>query len=238
MKAKRPAISKKLENQVNDQCNYACANPKCRNPKTSRHELHHIDEDPTNNEIGNLILLCSGCHSDHHRGTVSTADVQLWKRMAESGYLPLPEQVRDPSRPLVTNNHGIVGQNVHVEKVTLNQSTGKSRTTPPLPGTIGADADKRDYANYLVKRYIEWRKIGIKKGIDRRKFSPASASSILSEGFASQTVNMIPSHRFFDWVTQAQKKIDNTIWGRTNQHRNYHPWEEHIQTRHGKTSQD
>jgi hypothetical protein len=44
---------------------------------------------------------------------------------------------------------------------------------------------------------------------------------------------MIPAHRFADWVPEAQKKIDNTIWGRQNPHRNYHTWEEHLAQRHG-----
>jgi hypothetical protein len=238
MKTKRSSIPKKLQNQVSDQCGYACANPKCRNPRSSRHQFHHIDENPENNVIGNLILLCAGCHSDHHQGTVSTSDILLWKRMAESGYLPAPTMPTGQFQPLVHENHGIVGHNVHVEKFTVNAPSRKSGSAPPLPGTIGADADMRDYANYLVKRYIEWRKKGIAHGTDRRKFSPAAASSVLAQGFGSQTVLMIPAHQFSEWVGAAQSKIDKTIWGRNNVHRNYHTWDEHLKTRHGTKNDD
>jgi len=31
-------------------------------------EVHHIDEDRTNNELSNLKLLCKSCHSKEHRG--------------------------------------------------------------------------------------------------------------------------------------------------------------------------
>lgn len=90
----------------------------------------------------------------------------------------------------------------------------------------------RDYANYLVKRYIDWRKKGITQGIDRRRFAPGSASSILAKGFGSQTVLMIRAHLFGDWVCEAQKKIDNTVWGKLNTHRNYHTWKEHLEERY------
>jgi 5-methylcytosine-specific restriction endonuclease McrA len=30
--------------------------------------VHHIDRNPGNNQPGNLIALCSGCHRRAHRG--------------------------------------------------------------------------------------------------------------------------------------------------------------------------
>jgi hypothetical protein len=103
------------------------------------------------------------------------------------------------------------------------------------PGLIEAEVDMRTYANYLVGRYIDWRKKG--QDIDGRRFSPGSAHGILGEGFGSPTsVLLIPQSRFFDWVSSAQAKIDRTAFGRINKvrkGRNFHSWEEHLAERHG-----
>ena len=33
-------------------------------------DIHHIDEDPTNNKLENLSILCAICHRDYHRGNL------------------------------------------------------------------------------------------------------------------------------------------------------------------------
>ena len=217
MKSKRRSIPKVLENQVRDQCGYACANPKCRRLNTSSHQIHHVDEDPSHSVLENLILLCANCHADHHNGIISEAEITTWKRMAQHGYLPLPAGSPSPKAPIMRDNFGVAAENMHVENLTVKSQKSKSGPTPLIPGTVGVNADMRDYANHLVKKYINWRKKGIASGTDRRSFSPGAASSILSEGFGSQTVLMIPDHRFLEWVPEAQKKIDNIVWGATKQ---------------------
>jgi hypothetical protein len=37
----------------------------CRNPQR-KIQIHHIDEDPSRNELSNLATLCGDCHSDAH----------------------------------------------------------------------------------------------------------------------------------------------------------------------------
>lgn len=37
----------------------------CRDP-ARKVEIHHIDNDPSNNQIGNLAVICKDCHSDAH----------------------------------------------------------------------------------------------------------------------------------------------------------------------------
>lgn len=225
----RKRIPKNVEHLVRDECRQACANPKCRQWATATHEFHHIDGDSSNSTVENLILLCGSCHNQVSVGIFSEADVCLWKRMAEAGYLPTPSELL-PAGTTIHNHGGIAGTEINVENLTIKQPK-TSKTTPTLPGTIGADADMRTYADYLVKRYIEWRKKGV--AIDRRSFSPGSAHGILGEGFGSpSTVMHIPQSRFIEWVAQAQFKIDRTAWGKINKHRNYHSYEEHLKQRH------
>jgi len=234
MKPKRQKITKAAEHQVRDQCGQACANPACRKWNTATHELHHIDGDRSRSIIENLILLCSNCHSEERQGIISPAQVMTWKRMAEFGYLLPPAGKEPTSQMVVRDNHGVIADQMHVQNLTIKQTKEKSGKCLPLAGTVGADPDMRDYANYLSKKYIDWRKKGISKGLDKRRFNPASAQGILCEGFGSQSSLIVPQTKFHAWVSQAQRKIDATAWGRINSHRNYHTWEEHLEQRHGK----
>jgi hypothetical protein len=153
--------------------------------------------------------------------------------MAEAGMLP-PPKGESPAGFTMRDNYGVAGQTVNVGTVnvrTARQSTSRRAVTP---GLIEADPDMRTYAQYLVKRYIEWRIKG--QRVDKRRFSPASAHGILAEGFGSpSSVFLIPQQRFDEWVRSAQRKIDRTAFGRINTQRNYHTWEEHLHERHGRS---
>lgn len=46
-----------LQQEINSEC------PICNNKDVGHFEIHHIDYNPSNNEISNLILLCRNCHS-------------------------------------------------------------------------------------------------------------------------------------------------------------------------------
>ncbi len=35
-------------------------------PTRRKLHIHHIDGDPNNNDLDNLLLLCSECHGMHH----------------------------------------------------------------------------------------------------------------------------------------------------------------------------
>lgn len=239
MNAVRKKPAKSLEHQIREECGQACANPNCREWSTATHELHHIDQDRSNSVRSNLILLCASCHSKQIAGVISEADVRLWKRMAEAGALPPPKGSLPSAGTTIQNNYGVAGTTVNIDQLNMRSASSKKRREV-TPGLIEADADMRTYANYLVARYIDWRKKG--QGIDKRRFAPGSAHGILAEGFGSpSSVLLIPQARFFDWVASAQAKIDRTAWGRNNKvhkGRNYHTWEEHLAERRGSASRD
>ncbi|MFH1770327.1 MAG: hypothetical protein ABH828_02100 [archaeon] len=65
-KKNRIPISKKEKNKV-----YDIANNRCQAcGKVARLKIHHIDEDPSNNNLSNLILLCGNHHDDAHSGSL------------------------------------------------------------------------------------------------------------------------------------------------------------------------
>lgn len=69
----RPTIPKPIREKVLNEYNHRCAIGGEDKP-----HLHHIDEDPTNNDIMNLIPLCPNCHlTDQHNPTKKIEQYKL-----------------------------------------------------------------------------------------------------------------------------------------------------------------
>ncbi len=79
----RSAIPSNIRTKVEKEFNHRCAVCGADNP-----QIHHIDEDPSNNDPMNLIPLCPNCHlTDQHNPTKSLDPKRLG----------LFRQYRDPS---------------------------------------------------------------------------------------------------------------------------------------------
>jgi hypothetical protein len=73
MTKKRTNIPNKTRDAVMREYNHLCAICGTQNP-----QIHHIDEDPANNAIENLLPLCPNCHHlDHHNPTSPTDSRKL-----------------------------------------------------------------------------------------------------------------------------------------------------------------
>jgi hypothetical protein len=53
--------------------------PFCQNEEVSHFETHHIDENPANNKIDNLLMLCRICHSKITSGEITNEEVRKVK---------------------------------------------------------------------------------------------------------------------------------------------------------------
>lgn len=62
-----------LQKEINSKC------PNCENADVGHFEIHHIDENPENNQIENLILLCPICHSKITKKDIQIDEVKKWK---------------------------------------------------------------------------------------------------------------------------------------------------------------
>jgi hypothetical protein len=69
----REKIRAELQKEVNNEC------PFCNCTEVGHFEVHHIDEDPGNNEIANLILVCPTCHSKINKKDIPMEIVQKKK---------------------------------------------------------------------------------------------------------------------------------------------------------------
>jgi len=62
-------VRSELQKEINSIC------PICKNTDVGHFQIHHIDENPSNNDKYNLLLLCPICHSKITKGDISMNDV-------------------------------------------------------------------------------------------------------------------------------------------------------------------
>ncbi|MBL1233206.1 MAG: HNH endonuclease [Flavobacteriales bacterium] len=62
-----------LQQEINSTC------PFCSNDEVGHFHIHHIDENPENNELSNLFLLCPTCHSKITKDDISRKEVEQTK---------------------------------------------------------------------------------------------------------------------------------------------------------------
>jgi hypothetical protein len=137
---------------------------------------------------------------------------------------PAPPQGGVTQNNRVTNNLGIIAQNVTV------QSPRQRKPKPKYPeGSVGANLYMYAYLEYLVDRYNDWRVDGQKHYGDNRPFAYPVIHQNVKQRFGIRTYHA-PQARFEDLVRFLQGKIDQTIKGQHNSRkriRNYHTFGEH-----------
>jgi hypothetical protein len=85
MKMKRKAIPKKIKEIILKEYRHKCAICAGDGP-----QMHHIDEDPENNDINNIIPLCPNCHlRDQHDPTagIDTGRLKLFRKYKDPAIL-------------------------------------------------------------------------------------------------------------------------------------------------------
>ncbi|HCC55577.1 MAG TPA: hypothetical protein DEQ20_11785 [Desulfobulbaceae bacterium] len=73
----RPPIPADIRRAVEVESGHACAVKKCH--EHTYLEIHHIDEDRTNNVLGNLILLCDKHHKMAHKKIIDRKALHQYK---------------------------------------------------------------------------------------------------------------------------------------------------------------
>lgn len=67
---KENKVRAELQKEVGSNC------PFCPSEDVGHFHVHHIDEDPSNNDVFNLILICPTCHSKITKGDIAPIDVK------------------------------------------------------------------------------------------------------------------------------------------------------------------
>jgi Zn finger protein HypA/HybF involved in hydrogenase expression len=77
-KKKRPVIPYKTKALLLKEVNLKCAF--CTNNDVHHFQVHHIDENPSNNSFNNLIMVCPNCHSKITKGDIRRVTVTKIKQ--------------------------------------------------------------------------------------------------------------------------------------------------------------
>lgn len=184
-----------LQQEIGSQC------PFCENTDVGHFQIHHIDENPSNNSMQNLILICPNCHSKMTKGDIPP--IEVMEKKIELLLRPESKPKRSSSQVSVVDNQGniIVGDNN-----TINVKLSNTREKPQVAkGTIRSESVKADYIGYLIERYNTYLKHDKGKSINyaitgnrlKKKFKVAPTRTIYDlplEKF-EEVVNVL-----VDWI--------------------------------------
>ncbi|MBU3011810.1 hypothetical protein KO506_10375 [Polaribacter vadi] len=218
-----PKVAKvraELQAEINSEC------PFCENTEVGHFQIHHIDENPANNNNGNLLLLCPNCHSRITKGDLSQIDVL--KRKIE--LLNNPKKTNKKDSQNVSFN-GTVGNAVVGNNNTVNLKNTKKTVKQKYPeGCIGFESVKSNYIGHLIERYNKYKEYEVGKGNVKywifggqlkKKFKIAP----------TRTIYNLPSSRFDELKLYIQNRIRETKLGKIkgSTHKHYSTFEEYTE---------
>lgn len=221
--------SKKLYQEADNRC------PFCGVADVAVLEIHHIDGDPSNNQIENLIVVCGNCHSRITRGEISPADVHAKKMELFWTHKESPRQTEKGPVQSVNVNAVSVSGSIIANTVTFGRKRSPRMQYPV--DAIGADTIKKGYIDYLIKRYFDYRQADASYG-SFRPFSHAEIHSTIQRKFKAKTF-FIHVSRFEELCDYIKGRVDQTIQGKRNRSRaipNYGAFESYAeeQLRHDR----
>lgn len=76
-KKPRKPLSNKMRARLQKEINSKC--PFCEDEEVEYFEAHHIDEDPSNTVLSNMLLLCRKCHSKVGEGIITKQQIEHCK---------------------------------------------------------------------------------------------------------------------------------------------------------------
>lgn len=203
MTKQRMSIPQKAKVKAELQKENGSSCPFCMNQDVGHFQIHHIDENPSNNLMQNLILICPNCHSKMTKGEIPPIEVMEKKIELMMRTKDNPKQ---SSGVNVVDNQGniIVGDNntINIKK------THTKKKKRGVPGTIGADNLKADYIAYLTERYNTYLKHDKGKNINY-----AITGSRLKKKFKvspTRTIYDLPLEKFDEVVNVLIDWIEGT----------------------------
>lgn len=209
-------VRAELQKEIGSTC------PFCDSQDVGHFEIHHIDNDPSNNDALNLILLCPTCHSKITKGDIAPIEVK------ERKIGLLMNLKKESNKEHVINiekiNNAVIGDN---NNVTIKQA---KKTVIKYPeGCIGFDQHKANYISNLIKRYNEYKADEV--GKDRINY--AQFASHLKKQFKigpTRTIYNVPIGRFEELVTYIQSRINGTRLAKRlgREHKNYSTFDEYL----------
>ena len=216
-------VRAELQKEIDSIC------PFCGNSDVGHFEIHHIDENPSNNEISNLLLLCPTCHSKITKQDITAEEVKSKKASLDLRNRDKVSPANDSTQ--IVKFHGPVENAIvgNKNRVIIRNSSRKVVSKYP-EGSIGSDNLKAKYVSYLITKYHEFQEYQIGKGNMNYAIFPSKLKSLFKIG-KSRTINNVPLERFEELTKYIQDRVDGTKLGRIRKKRNqknYSMFEEYV----------
>lgn len=214
---KENKVRAELQKEISSVC------PFCDNTDVGHFEIHHIDEDPSNNIQSNLMLLCPICHSKITKSDIS--QLEVYKRKIE---LVTKIPVLKTQAAKILNFNSRVGNAVVGDHNRISISQPKKIIKQKYPeGCIGFDTVKANYIGHLIGRYDEYKAYEVgKENVQYGRFGRK-----LKKEFKigpTRTIYNLSIERFEELVYYIQSHIDGTKLARIKGpfHKNYSTFDE------------
>jgi hypothetical protein len=210
---KRRSVPLKIRALLQQEVASAC--PFCDSSDVDHFEIHHIDDDPNNNDAANLMMLCPTCHSKITKGDIPSHVVRrkklLLRNSTSKSAIP-SSQVNKFYGPIET---AIVGNH---NAITYKINATQKQKYPP--GCIGYNSLKANYVSYLINRYHDLKKWEVGGNAMNYAIFPSSLKKKFKIG-ATRTIFNIPEGQFEILAAYIQNRIRGTKLARTKPQQRY-----------------
>ena len=208
-------VAKQTEKLIYQQAGSRCSF--CSERAISLLEIHHIISraEGGSNDPANLILVCRNCHGRIESGEITRDEVLRTKRDLGATIHQLPSQ----DHASQVNNLSVAGSvnsSILANNLIIGRNTRLTSRLAHPAGSIGANLMKKNYIDYLITRYYDFKKADASYGVQqKRTFSHAVIHASIARKFKAKTF-FIPEGRFEELAKYLQGRVDQTIQGRRN----------------------
>jgi len=211
----------KVRAELQQEIGSAC--PFCNNLDVGHFEIHHIDENPSNNDIGNLLLLCPICHSKITKGDIG--QLETLKKKIELLKSPIISKLEGPK---IINFNSKIGTAIVGNNNSVSIKKPKSVKQKYPEGCIGFETTKANYIAHLIQRYNEYKEYEIGKGNINYSIFSAHLKKRFKLG-PTRTLNNLPINKFEELVDYIHLRIDTTKLAKVkgSKHKHYSTFKEY-----------
>ncbi len=197
----RKAIPKKIERLLQKEISNKCPIPYCDNTDVQIFEIHHIDNEPLNNDFENLLLLCPNCHSKIPDKGISNDFIKSIKIFLKNNLGNIGSKTQPSKTEKIYNLKNILNENgiifagdQKINELNINPRKVKKTIYQRSENDITEEQAKKikDKFDEIVQTDVEAGKITLTERGDLYK----KLHNTLNKKFNTTTYKAIPKEKF------------------------------------------
>lgn len=217
---KRLTIPAKIKALLQKEIKSKC--PFCISTDVDHFHYHHIDENPSNNDVSNLLMVCPLCHSKITKGDITKEQVIEKKKSLQLGNFT-ESSVSTPVQQINYGNKNL--QIVGASNIELNQNTTKVIRNIVQPSDSHITEEQSHTIKKLIDDIVEIVVSTSKTGTTKGKYYPIWWNNLYNK-FGITSYKLLPREKFStaeSWLHQQiailrpkLRRSNNDEW--KNQH--------------------